>query len=165
MKGESMQVIVLVIAVIAVAGAATTFVTANLVIACLTIGASCVGFVLLVVDAQQERERRAAKSAPAAEDLPFDTGYPDYAAIGRPAHGALISDYQIERALAREEHVVRSDNGPREFDASRMLATDFIYDPRAPLPPPLRRPRQAALLGTRLPARLFGSRRWVRHRP
>jgi hypothetical protein len=157
-----MQVIVLVIAVIAVAGVATTFVTGNLVIAWLSVGASFVGFVLLVVDAQQERERRAAKSASAAEVLPFDTGYPDYAAIGRRAPGALVSDHEIERALGREQYVLRSDNGPRGFDVSRILATEFIHHPRVPHPPPLRRPRQTALLGTRLPARLHGSRRWAR---
>jgi hypothetical protein len=122
-----MLLVVLAVAVISLAAVATGGLTANPGIAWLGIAASLFGFVLLVVDALRERERRDAESA--AEVVRFDTRYPDYAPADRPPHDAPIhDDHEVEREVIREERVLHPDTGPREQDISGIRATETIGD-------------------------------------
>jgi hypothetical protein len=123
-----MLLVVLVIAVISLVAVAAGGVTANSGIAWFGIGASLFGFVLLIVDALRERERRDAETA-AAEVVHFGTHYPDYAPSDRPPHDAPIhDDHEVDREVMREERVLHSDTGPRERDISGIRAAETIGD-------------------------------------
>jgi hypothetical protein len=122
-----MVLVALALAVIAAGALVFAVVSTNAAIAWLCVAASLVGLVLMVLDALQARERRAAELAAEAPVLAYDAHYPDYDPHDRPAHDAPIhDDHEVEREIVREEDVLHPDTGPREPDISRLRAFETM---------------------------------------
>lgn len=95
--GPPLLIISLVLAVIGLAALVFAVVTSNELVAWVCIGASVLGVILLIVDALQERQRRAAGTAPAVDDA---------AEAGEPA-----ADYPLEDPEDSDDDSAQPDSG------------------------------------------------------
>lgn len=90
-----MLIIALVLAVIGLAALVFAVVTSNELVAWICIAASVLGVVLLIIDALQERQRRAAGEPGGAEDTPHSGTAGAERASGGSTESAL-EDYPEE---------------------------------------------------------------------
>jgi hypothetical protein len=128
MKGMMMLFVVLALALVSWLLVVAGGITDSLPIGAVGIVLSLVGLTLLVGERMWKREQREALAG-ADGLIQFGAHFPDYAAGAHPPHDAMVhDDHEVERDLMREEDVVHPDNGPRDYDISRVRARETIRD-------------------------------------